>query len=61
MKEVKRVYRVLHGGTWLYPPRLCRLTDRYRIYPDLCCIGYGFRVVCVPKALLDKRRIDERG
>jgi formylglycine-generating enzyme required for sulfatase activity len=61
MKEVKRVYRVLRGGSWGDYPRDCRSADRYWYFPDKRGNDYGFRVVCVPKALLDKRRIDERG
>jgi formylglycine-generating enzyme required for sulfatase activity len=49
MKEVKRVYRVLRGGSWYGNPRNCRSAYRSRNYPDYRNDYRGFRVVCVPR------------
>jgi formylglycine-generating enzyme required for sulfatase activity len=60
MKKVKRGYRVLRGGSWYYSPRSCRSANRYWYYPVIRYYFFGFRVVCVPRALLEKRKIDEK-
>ena len=39
--------KVLRGGSWYDYPQGCRSAYRYRYYPVIRIINYGFRVVCV--------------
>ena len=45
-------WRVLRGGSWYYPPEICRSATRNITYPDNRHYNFGFRVVCVPARTL---------
>jgi formylglycine-generating enzyme required for sulfatase activity len=38
--------RVLRGGSWNSQPHLCRVSNRFKAYPDRSEINLGFRVAC---------------
>jgi formylglycine-generating enzyme required for sulfatase activity len=40
--------RVIRGGSWYSPARLCRAANRYRRRPDYRHADLGFRVCLVP-------------
>jgi formylglycine-generating enzyme required for sulfatase activity len=41
--------RLLRGGSWGDPPRVCRSAFRYLIHPDFRFLVIGFRVCCLPQ------------
>jgi formylglycine-generating enzyme required for sulfatase activity len=45
-QNVKSLYRVVRGGSWHEPPRLCRSASRLRVLQSEADEFMGFRVVC---------------
>ena len=41
----KKIYHVLHGGSWTDVPLLVRSANRLRYTPDLRIINIGFRLM----------------
>jgi formylglycine-generating enzyme required for sulfatase activity len=41
-------YRLLRGGSWRFPPAVCRSAYRSYRFPDNCDSLIGFRVCCLP-------------